>query len=270
MRKKLWVVGAIIVGLLAVIIIVFINYTPSLFTSISANSIETAIQKKQSKIIFYGSENCSSCIVAKPIIQKTAKELKIQVYYMDSDDFSNSEFIEKYKISLTPTIIFLQNGEISTYDGNITKENVNDILSMKADNTKVDRVTGLSELSAEAILEKMDNNSDFLLYLGRDDCRDCQAFSPLLKQYLDDKTDAGLYYLNVKATKENTAQIDDIKKQLSLKWVPIVMHIVNGEVTQSFQFLDESYYDLPTDAEKEIYLQNEKNDFKNWMDTYFT
>lgn len=270
MLKKLWVVGAIIVGLLAVIIIVFINYTPSLFTSISANSIETAIQKKQSKIIFYGSENCSSCIVAKPIIQEAAKELKIQVYYMDSDDFSNSEFVEKYKISLTPTIIFLQDGEISTYNGNITKENANDILSRNVKNTTIDRVVGQSELSVDAVWEKLNNSSDFLLYLGREDCRDCQAFNPFLKQYLDDKTEAGLYYLNVKATEENKAQIDKIKEQLSLKWVPVVMHIVNGEVVDSFQFLDESYYDLSTDDEKEIYLQNEKINFKTWMNSYFS
>ena len=40
------------------------------------------------------------------------------------------------------------------------------------------------EINYDDVLKKINQKEDFVLYIGRPDCKDCQEFEPYLKKYL--------------------------------------------------------------------------------------
>ena len=54
------------------------------------------------------------------------------------------------------------------------------------DNYEVKRCTGIQELAYEEVAYNIENNVDFILYIGRSDCKDCIEFHPLLENYLEE------------------------------------------------------------------------------------
>ena len=58
------------------------------------------------------------------------------------------------------------------------------------------------DVNYETVLKKLKQKEDFVLYIGRPDCKDCQEFEPYLKKYLKKNKGVYLYYLNIKEIRE--------------------------------------------------------------------
>jgi thioredoxin 1 len=62
------------------------------------------------KVIDFHATWCSPCKVQKPILEKVAKELGVEVEYVDIEE--QPEMAAKYKVRSVPTMVILKDGEI--------------------------------------------------------------------------------------------------------------------------------------------------------------
>jgi hypothetical protein len=141
----------------------------------------------------------------------------------------------------------------------------------------IDRVEGIQMITYEELSSKLNQSVDFLLYIGRPDCQDCQAFYPVLEQTLNDNPDYGIYYLDIKefrdATRKDDASEEEIlfyenlQEKLQFDWVPTLQRWVNGEVVSSYQYLSREYYQLETDEKREQARQDSLDSFEQWIRT---
>lgn len=124
-------------------------------------------------------------------------------------------------------------------------------------------------------MKKVENQpKDFILYIGREDCQDCQKFGPILEDYLR-KNSGGVYYLSLKEYREKAkregALEEDIKKyeeimgRYDVDWVPTLLHIRNGIRVSRYKFLDQEYGEL-TEQKKKEYEDEYILRFYEWMD----
>ena len=72
----------------------------------------------------------------------------------------------------------------------------------KPTNITKDRVQGIVAIEYDQLIEKIEADVDFLLYIGRSDCADCIEFQPILETYLENNKELGIYYLDVKAFRD--------------------------------------------------------------------
>ena len=77
-----------------------------------------------------------------------------------------------------------------------------------ASETKTTRVQvkGIEEVSYDKLMSLMKEDKQFILYIGRPDCGDCQQFEPLLKDYLNKHKNEGVYYINTKTYRAKAKQ----------------------------------------------------------------
>ncbi len=139
-----------------------------------------------------------------------------------------------------------------------------------------DRIEGIQEIDYESLQEKLTTATDFLLYIGRPDCSDCQLFYPILEEYIEEHEGSGIYYLNIKsfrdaanaddATQEEIDFYDSLKENLGFAWTPTLIHYQNGEKLDSYEFLDADFGRVTEETQQsEEYLQFVA-DFEEWMD----
>lgn len=198
--------------------------------------------------------------------------MDIDVLFLDADYVKDSTELEKYNIKYAPSIIVLDNGDIRVYD-DINVNNVENIL-LESEASIVDRPNNLSEISYEDLKKKMSLNYDMILYIGREDCRDCEKFHPIIEEYIEKENNVGAYYFSVKAYRDNSiaddasaediAFYEDLKKQFDIQWVPCVYHIINGRIISKYEFLSKEYYTIEDENERKIEEKRFIDDFYSW------
>ena len=140
-------------------------------------------------------------------------------------------------------------------------------------------VKGIKEIQYAKLKKVMEEDVSFILYLGRPDCGDCQAFKPILEDYLNNHPNEGVYYLNIKAyrdaslkedaTKEEKEFYKNLYKTFDFNWTPTLEVISQGQVQKKYQYLDEDYYSIK-DRSKQIKKKKEFiKEFKVFMNDYF-
>lgn len=140
-------------------------------------------------------------------------------------------------------------------------------------------IEGIIEIEYEELIQNLNSNVRFLLYIGRPDCGDCQAFYPYLEEYIDEHEGTGIYYLNIKAfrdaAKAEDASDEEIEfyenlyTELDFDWTPTIHVVENGKFTVTYQYLDENYYEIE-DREEQIQRKQEfLDEFEIFMDDYF-
>lgn len=144
---------------------------------------------------------------------------------------------------------------------------------------KRSNVTGVQEVSYKKLNKLMNNHSQFILYIGRPDCGDCQAFDPILRDYLKKHKKQGVYYLNIKsyrdaamkksASKAEKVFYKNLRKNFNFDWTPTLEVITDGKVGKKYTYLDMDYYNI-TDRAKQIKKQKEfVQKFKKFMADYY-
>lgn len=92
------------------------------------------------------------------------------------------------------------------------------------------------KLTADQVIEKIENNEEFLLYVSNDGCGACQIFSPVYKDVGEEYPNL-LYEINYGV--EASSNQDSLEKLLNtytgaINATPTVFVIQDGEVKQSF------------------------------------
>ena len=143
------------------------------------------------------------------------------------------------------------------------------------DDYEVKRCTGIQELAYEEVAYNIENNVDFILYIGRSDCKDCIEFHPLLENYLEENEDLGVYYLDVKvlrdkAFSEDASQevkdfFENIYDVLEFDWTPTLQHRQGKQIKTSITYLSMDYYDIEDESKKELEKEKNLNEIYEWI-----
>mgnify|MGYP004611729375 FL=1 len=144
----------------------------------------------------------------------------------------------------------------------------------KKEEASKDRVTTIEEIDYDSLVEKLGQNEDFLLYIGRPDCGDCKEFYPYLETYVD-QTNQGIYYLNIQNFRDNAKKEDaseqektfyeNLQKNLDFDWTPTLVRYVNGKVKAKYTFLDLDYYKIEDGEKQKEKYQEFLDEFYTWM-----
>ena len=133
---------------------------------------------------------------------------------------------------------------------------------------------GLEIISYEEVQKKRDNKEQFVLYVGRDSCRDCRAFMPSYEKVTSKyPVNIPVYYLytqNYKSAinngEENAQQIwDDLKADLNIEGTPsLIYYVGDGTERQFHGFADETYFDM-TEEEKAKKREDVADVLEQWF-----
>ncbi len=144
----------------------------------------------------------------------------------------------------------------------------------KKEEASKDRVTTIEEIDYNSLVEKLGQNEDFLLYIGRPDCSDCKEFYPYLETYVD-QTNQGIYYLNIQNFRDNAKKEDaseqektfyeNLQENLDFDWTPTLVRYVNGKVKVKYTFLDLDYYKIEDGEKQKEKYQEFLDEFYTWM-----
>ena len=144
----------------------------------------------------------------------------------------------------------------------------------KKEEASKDRVTTIEEIDYDSLVEKLGQNEDFLLYIGRPDCGDCKEFYPYLEAYVK-QTNQGIYYLNIQNFRDNAKKEDaseqektfyeNLQKNLDFDWTPTLVRYVNGKVKAKYTFLDLDYYKIEDEEKQKEKYQEFLDEFYTWM-----
>ncbi len=139
-----------------------------------------------------------------------------------------------------------------------------------------DHTTGLTAVDYETLQKKIAENHDFLLYIGREDCVDCQEFAPLLDKILEDHPNWGLYALDVKAFRDAALSPDATAEQkeffagiyddLQYDWTPTLQHRQGSVSLSSITYLNEDFYELEDEEAKEKFRENNLKEIEAWLE----
>ena len=137
--------------------------------------------------------------------------------------------------------------------------------------TEIENKKGLININLKKLVDLENESKDFILYIGREDCQDCQIFKPILEQNIGRDSEK-VYYLDLKeyrtkAIRENADSKDierynNIKEKYNIEWIPTLIHIKNGIQISNFQFgnVDSENLQL-NDAE----MQKETSALVEWL-----
>ncbi len=85
--------------------------------------------------LFIGKTSCSSCDVFKDILKTTYKE-KATIYYIDTDNLTDDEWIEfksKYTYGGTPTVTIVIDGKFNTLNSVTGSDKYEDMINLMRD-----------------------------------------------------------------------------------------------------------------------------------------
>lgn len=242
-----------------------------IFSEISAKEAMEALEEKKDMIIYCGQDTCSACRAFSPTLEKISNQENKQIYFLDVDLIVSQRELEKYQIQETPTLINICNGKVFIYRGTLNEEEIRKAISN--DDIEKVKLEGITSIDANTLAQMETQAKDFILYIGREDCSDCQKFGPILEQYLLDNS-GGVYYLSLKeyrekanredATEEDVKRYEEIKEKYHIDWVPTLIHIRKGIQVSRFEFLDEEYGKVEENRKKE-YEQEYITKFYEWI-----
>lgn len=121
------------------------------------------------------------------------------------------------------------------------------------------------------ITEMIENDRSFILYIGRNDCFDCNEFKPYLEQFLLDNPGVYLYELDIKDMyyDDDDTVLNEFKEMLEFDWTPSLRFVYEGVIIDSYQYLDKAHYALDSKEKRENSQKKFIEEFYNWMNTKY-
>ncbi|MEI5990240.1 MULTISPECIES: thioredoxin family protein [Enterococcus] len=99
---------------------------------IDMEELEQFKTAKKDVFVVVGNRGCSSCQEYKPVMEEAIENTNKTVYYMDTDNAKNSGFLKEHNITVTPTILIVENGNMKRLEGSRELKETEDILLGKA------------------------------------------------------------------------------------------------------------------------------------------
>ncbi|WP_249029734.1 bacteriocin [Tannockella kyphosi] len=144
---------------------------------------------------------------------------------------------------------------------------------------KDENKSGIYAIEYDALQEMINNEETFLLYIGREDCLDCNNFYPILEDLLANNEGTYVYYLSIleyrNSAMEEDASLEEIEFYENLQetfefdWVPSIKMISSGEIVDHYQYLDNDYYEIENEEEQQEELERQLEYFETWILQWF-
>lgn len=144
---------------------------------------------------------------------------------------------------------------------------------------KDENKSGIYAIEYDALQEMINNEETFLLYIGREDCLDCNNFYPILEDLLTNNEGTYVYYLSIleyrNSAMEEDASLEEIEFYENLQetfefdWVPAIKMISSGEIVDHYQYLDNDYYEIENEEEQQEELERQLEYFETWILQWF-
>lgn len=135
------------------------------------------------------------------------------------------------------------------------------------------------EVDYAKLQQMIENQDDFVLYIGRPDCKDCREFEPYLKDYLKNNKGVYLYYFNTKqyrdlAKNKNATQNDKefyehLYDELEFSWTPTLKFVYQGKFEDTYTYLDKDYYSISHEDEKKKKKQEYIDKLTEWLNNIY-
>ena len=107
--------------------------TVSNFCKMKPEEIYNKIENHEHFILFLGSETCHPCTQFAPMLNEAAREVTVQVFYLDCHDAMPGgnvyDFFEKYDVSFIPTLLIFDGEDYTHPRTPEDKETLKKILS---------------------------------------------------------------------------------------------------------------------------------------------
>ena len=136
MRKSIKLLSIVFIFMIAIISITGCTKknkeeTSEYLHKMSYTEYVKKIDNKESFVVEIMSKDCSACKGFRPKLVAFLNEYKVDMYYIDLDDFSEEEyesFDKLVKFTGTPTTIFIKDGEEETVSarivGNVAEDKI--------------------------------------------------------------------------------------------------------------------------------------------------
>lgn len=114
LSKKIYIV---ITGILLALVVVGINQYSSNDTIYdNYEDVQSEIESDTPEFVYFGRDNCSFCVAAKPYIDEAVTDTNTDLLRIDTN--KNPDALTKYAINGTPTIVKYENGvEVNRIEG---------------------------------------------------------------------------------------------------------------------------------------------------------
>lgn len=240
---------------------------PEPLRDITVEELERALKDKETMVVLFSRDSCGACTSSKPNVEEASRLLDIPVYYLDADKSEGSELLSQYGVQLSPALLIVQNGELTRYEAVFTLDLARCVISTVMQTT-LERPNEVTDVRYRELEEMLSDDKDFLLYIGSEDCPDCQHFDPILEDYVENHPGAGVFHFDTKQyrTSVSEEEYEAFKDFFDLTWVPSVYHIRNGKIIAEFEYLSSEYYELDEDEQKEMEAKYQRK-FSSWMGT---
>ena len=164
--------------------------------------------------------------------------------------------------------------EVPTADSETYEEDYNSLLQkwLYSKMIGVD-YHGLDTITYEEILNKIEEKETFLVYIGRDSCKYCKIFTPIMTTILEESNlQTPIYYFFTQEYKNKIneevsgaqEEWDAIKSRLGIEYTPSFIFYKNGEPTYYESFLEDDYLEA-SDKDKLVIEEHTKKQFKAFL-----
>lgn len=206
---------------------------------IDLEEIAPLIESGEETIIYFAKDECNACELNYHGLEKISENYKKTIYYYNaSNDLianhdSTIKRISDLGFSQAPSALVANNGNILyRFEGNVLsplREYLSGNMNPPAETLELFEEKSLDELQAI-----IDMNGSGAILFRRDNCSDCEAFIPVLKELLKKEEFSLLSY---NTSEDRDAQYDfmiDVLARYGVDSVPSIVILEDGEVTQYF------------------------------------
>lgn len=262
-KVRLYLILLTLLIILAIGISMYNSSSGSQFQMISVENLEMRMEQKKDSIIFCTQEICGGCKEVEKSLLEVTREGKYKVYMISIDLPNVKELLNQYGLNQVPAVIKISEGQVNIYKGNLSKANLEKIVA--SEYMLYDRANGVEDISYSEFVSKVNNNIDFFVYFGSENCSDCKDFDKVFNDYITENPNLGIYYVDLGNLRNRLSESEykSILEENYIQWIPLVVHLKNG--------IEVARYEYP----KSIYRDNKDNgavesqsskDFLTWME----
>lgn len=109
-------------------------------------------------------------------------------------------------------------------------------------------VSDFKSLSFDSVINRIEDNQNYLLYIGRESCSYCQIFVPKLHR-ASELENVEIYYWDVENIDKNNLEIDEFLNYYQVEYTPTLLKL-NGYI--SFESIDFDSENVSIDELRDI------------------
>jgi len=229
------------------------------YKSINMSELNAKIEDKDSFVLYVYSPTCRACEMFKPIIENVIQSKHLIVYAITYNSIEEGHELKSLKY--TPSLVVYNNGKILTKtdpDKNRKYFSNNDGLISFLD--KYTYMPTMYYISKDQLIEKINNDENFIIYYSRNDCGDCAyMYNNYLKKFLDKNPNTKKIYVietNVEGIRLtdgvlNSIQWQAFKDEFGLSeagnstfgygvgYVPTIQYYNNGNIADMLVYFND-------------------------------